>query len=287
MSEVQTDPKGEGPQPPPFRPGGDVERELLLEHPGARRLADAVGRRKRLLGALANWRSHVFGLSQAELATRLGCAQPDVSRLELGKVDPRLSTLERYAAALDANFFWQMLDDYGVPVQPDFTWSADVRFAREFAGELSAPTHDIRDVAGMLARALSSGDLNLLASLYAPGAFLSLPGGRALHGQEAIAKYRAVWHEAFDEADWSFQTPVAEGHVVISPGTFSGLPRRGLADLELDPTGRLEQGRPTGERVKLAFQEWLVVEDGNIVEDHWLFDRADILEQLSPAPAYA
>lgn len=40
------------------------------------------------------------GLSQSEIAGRLGTTQSAVARLESGKSDPRLSTLERYAEAV-------------------------------------------------------------------------------------------------------------------------------------------------------------------------------------------
>jgi transcriptional regulator with XRE-family HTH domain len=40
------------------------------------------------------------GLSQAEVAARMGTSQPAVARLESGRSDARVSTLERYANAL-------------------------------------------------------------------------------------------------------------------------------------------------------------------------------------------
>jgi len=41
------------------------------------------------------------GLSQQELAERMGVTQSVVARLEAGGVEPRLSTLDRVAQALD------------------------------------------------------------------------------------------------------------------------------------------------------------------------------------------
>jgi transcriptional regulator with XRE-family HTH domain len=41
------------------------------------------------------------GLSQTDVAARMGTSQSAVARLERGDADVRLSTLERYAAALD------------------------------------------------------------------------------------------------------------------------------------------------------------------------------------------
>jgi ribosome-binding protein aMBF1 (putative translation factor) len=41
------------------------------------------------------------GLSQSELARRMGTTQPAIARLEAGRVAPRLETLDRVASALD------------------------------------------------------------------------------------------------------------------------------------------------------------------------------------------
>jgi transcriptional regulator with XRE-family HTH domain len=48
------------------------------------------------------------GLSQTELAARMGTSQSAVARLESGEADVRLSTLERYAAALDQRIDWRL-----------------------------------------------------------------------------------------------------------------------------------------------------------------------------------
>ncbi len=40
------------------------------------------------------------GLSQERVAAALGTKQPNVARLERGRVDPKLSSLERYASLL-------------------------------------------------------------------------------------------------------------------------------------------------------------------------------------------
>jgi ribosome-binding protein aMBF1 (putative translation factor) len=57
--------------------------------PGFRELVDRLVEERQALG-----------LSQTEVAARMGTSQSAVARLERGDADIRLSTLERYAAAL-------------------------------------------------------------------------------------------------------------------------------------------------------------------------------------------
>jgi transcriptional regulator with XRE-family HTH domain len=61
------------------------------------------------------------GLSQRDLARRLGCQQPAISRLEAGEVRPNIATLQRIAEALGLQLELRMVDldealTSGVPV---------------------------------------------------------------------------------------------------------------------------------------------------------------------------
>ncbi len=49
-----------------------------------------------------------LGLSQTEVAAQMGTSQSAVARLEAGEADMRLSTLERYAAAVGCEVGWQL-----------------------------------------------------------------------------------------------------------------------------------------------------------------------------------
>jgi predicted transcriptional regulator len=60
---------------------------------------DIAARRRRMADTFVEQRSRL-GLSQTEVAARMGTSQSAVARLESGDADVRLSTLERYAAAL-------------------------------------------------------------------------------------------------------------------------------------------------------------------------------------------
>lgn len=73
------------------------ERKHDPVFPGFREMAE---RRRALVDDLVA-RRIAMGLSQTDVAARMGTSQSAVARLESGNVDVRLSTLERYAAAVD------------------------------------------------------------------------------------------------------------------------------------------------------------------------------------------
>jgi predicted transcriptional regulator len=70
-------------------------------------LEGAGERRRGLIEELARVRRE-SELSQTEIAARMGTSQSAVARLESGELDARLSTLERYAAALGRTVDWQV-----------------------------------------------------------------------------------------------------------------------------------------------------------------------------------
>ncbi|MGH3823027.1 MAG: helix-turn-helix domain-containing protein [Pseudonocardiaceae bacterium] len=72
--------------------------------PGLQAMLD---RRRALMTELVAARKK-RGLSQTEIAVQMGTSQSAVARLERGDVDARLSTLERYAAALGQTVDWQV-----------------------------------------------------------------------------------------------------------------------------------------------------------------------------------
>ena len=70
-------------------------------------LQDLSGSRRALIEELVQARRD-SELSQTEIAARMGTSQSAVARLESGDLDARLSTLERYAAALGRTVDWQV-----------------------------------------------------------------------------------------------------------------------------------------------------------------------------------
>lgn len=71
---------------------------------------DRIQRRRRLMAELAGKRREL-GLSQTEVAARMGTSQSTVARLEAAGGDIRLSSVERYAAALGHSVDWQLRAD--------------------------------------------------------------------------------------------------------------------------------------------------------------------------------
>jgi ribosome-binding protein aMBF1 (putative translation factor) len=83
------------------------ERRHETVFPGFDKMAAA----RRALGEELVARRKELGLSQTQVAARMGTSQSAVARLETGRGDFRLSTLERYAAALGSSVTWTMSAD--------------------------------------------------------------------------------------------------------------------------------------------------------------------------------
>jgi hypothetical protein len=82
-----------------------------LSGPGDLALRRMAAGRRRLVGELTAQRQ-AAGLSQTQVAARMGTSQSAVARLEAGEADVRASTLERYAAAIGSQISWRL---EGVP----------------------------------------------------------------------------------------------------------------------------------------------------------------------------
>jgi transcriptional regulator with XRE-family HTH domain len=80
------------------------ERRHAPVFPGFKEMAQ---RRREVVGRLVSQRM-ALGLTQTEVAARMGTSQSAVARLESGESDVRISTLERYAAALDRSLDVQL-----------------------------------------------------------------------------------------------------------------------------------------------------------------------------------
>jgi DNA-directed RNA polymerase specialized sigma24 family protein len=82
-------------------------REMALRGRADEQAARMAEDRGRLVRELAEQRQ-AAGLSQTEVAARMGTSQSAVARLESGTADVRASTLERYAAAVGGQITWKL-----------------------------------------------------------------------------------------------------------------------------------------------------------------------------------
>src|SRR5260370_39270801 len=95
---MEQEPEPTGPDEVPGLPLLPGFREMALRRMSAER--------RRLVADLTAQRRSA-GLSQTEVAARMGTSQSAVARLETGDADVRGSTLERYAAAIGSQLAWQ------------------------------------------------------------------------------------------------------------------------------------------------------------------------------------
>src|ERR1700685_2678090 len=82
-------------------------REMAQRRQAGEQAARMAEDRTRLVRELAEQRQ-AAGLSQTEIAARMGTSPSAVARLESGTADVRASTLERYAAAVGRQITWQL-----------------------------------------------------------------------------------------------------------------------------------------------------------------------------------
>ncbi|TCS93725.1 Xre family transcriptional regulator [Tepidimonas ignava] len=87
----------------PTRRGGlpDALEARLLRDPDVQRAFDELAPQYEAARLLIEARARA-GLSQAEMAQRMGTTQSAIARLESGRTSPTLRTLQRYAHAVGA-----------------------------------------------------------------------------------------------------------------------------------------------------------------------------------------
>jgi ribosome-binding protein aMBF1 (putative translation factor) len=87
----------------------EVVEESTQRNPKFPKLVEAAAARRRLLRGLAQKREQV-GLTQKQVAERMETSQSAVARMEAGEIDVRLSTVDRYAAAIGKRVEWHVAD---------------------------------------------------------------------------------------------------------------------------------------------------------------------------------
>jgi DNA-binding XRE family transcriptional regulator len=83
--------------------------EATAHNPEFPALMEEARCRSDLIDALVALRREAR-LTQRGLALRMATSQAAVARMEAGDVDPRLSTIQRYAASMGKRVVWQIVD---------------------------------------------------------------------------------------------------------------------------------------------------------------------------------
>ncbi len=83
----------------------EIVEERTKSNPLFPELVEAALERRKLLRELASAREDA-GISQTLVAARMGTSQSAVARIESGEADVRMSTVERYAAAVGSRLTW-------------------------------------------------------------------------------------------------------------------------------------------------------------------------------------
>ena len=84
--------------------------ERTRADPGFATMVDRAVERRQFLRTLEKRREEL-GLTQTAVAARMGTSQSSVARIEAGEVDARLSTVDRYAAAIGHKVIWELVPE--------------------------------------------------------------------------------------------------------------------------------------------------------------------------------
>lgn len=76
-------------------------------NPGFQAMVEAARDRRQMLRGLAEERAK-RGYTQTEVAAAMGTSQSSIARIEGGRADVRLSTVERYAATIGQRLEWRL-----------------------------------------------------------------------------------------------------------------------------------------------------------------------------------
>lgn len=101
-------------QPPDFL--DEIMAESTRENPEFPRLVEAAVKRRRLLRSLAAERER-SGVSQTVIAAKMNTSQSAVARLEAGEIDAKISTIDRFAAALGRRIEWRVVATRRTPLK--------------------------------------------------------------------------------------------------------------------------------------------------------------------------
>jgi DNA-binding XRE family transcriptional regulator len=85
----------------------EIIKESTKKNPKFPEMLEAARERRRLLRELAARREKA-GITQKDVAAAMKTSQSAVARMERGEIDAKLSTVDRYAAAIGQRIEWRV-----------------------------------------------------------------------------------------------------------------------------------------------------------------------------------
>ncbi|WP_432193292.1 ester cyclase [Streptomyces sp. bgisy027] len=136
-----------------------------------------------------------------------------------------------------------------------------------------------REVMDRLTTAITTGNSDAIAGLYAQDAVAVTPDGGELHGRDDIAAYWRQMTEAVPDGSYESVHAYEVGNTAIDEGVFTG---RNTGPIQL-PTG--ETLPPTQKEIRIRGVDFATVDDaGRIVDYRLYFDEMEFLGQLGLLP---
>ncbi|MFF1326200.1 ester cyclase [Streptomyces sp. KS_5] len=136
-----------------------------------------------------------------------------------------------------------------------------------------------REVMDRLTTAITAGNSDAIAGLYAQDAVAVTPDGGELHGRDDIAAYWRQMTEAVPDGSYQSVHAYEVGNTAIDEGVFTG---KNTGPIQL-PTG--EMLPPTQKEIRIRGVDFATVDDdGRIVDYRLYFDEMEFLGQLGLLP---
>lgn len=125
----------------PLRRSFDDFLQRALQNPETRTHYEDAQSRSSLIDVLVKLRK-TLGITQTEVARRMGVKQPTVSGFENEGSDPRLSTVQRYARAVEMTVTWNLQSCSWSPRTNGYALNRETHSARFEQTEASPLMYD-------------------------------------------------------------------------------------------------------------------------------------------------
>ncbi len=124
----------------------------------------------------------------------------------------------------------------------------------------------------------NKGDFSKIPEIFAPSWVNMDPGVPPMMGLEGARQLVSMFRSGFPDMNLKVNEIMADADMVASSFIFSGT-----------QTGEVMGMPPTGKKVKVEGIGIFRISDGKLIQNHVIFDKFGLLEQLGviPAPAQA